>query len=260
MRAGQALERDAFAGHVEPVVEVRVVRDQLLHLGVRAGDVLRVARERSPAEGPDAAAEEGADIGRHEARERERVLHAHVLRHLADVVAVIEHRHARAPEIEHGFHLDGHGALGGFHRALRIAGAALVPFGEGPARGQVAVEGIVGGGLVRDGIGPHAPAHEFGEDLGRIAEKADGNRLPLAARALDHGERLVEGAGLRVEVAGAQAHLDALRRALDREHGGARHGGGEGLCAAHAAETSGEEPAALEVAAVMAAPTSAKVS
>ncbi len=39
----QALERDFFSRHVEPVVEVPVVPHQLLHLGVGLANVLRIA-------------------------------------------------------------------------------------------------------------------------------------------------------------------------------------------------------------------------
>jgi hypothetical protein len=39
----QALEFDALSRHVEPVVEMVVVRHQLLHLGIGAIDVLRIA-------------------------------------------------------------------------------------------------------------------------------------------------------------------------------------------------------------------------
>ena len=48
----QALERDALARHVEPAVQVRVVGEQLLHLGVGLADVFRVAGQRHPAERP----------------------------------------------------------------------------------------------------------------------------------------------------------------------------------------------------------------
>jgi hypothetical protein len=79
-----------------------VVGEQLLHLRVGAVDVLRVARQRAPAERPDAAAEQRADIGRHEAREGEGVFQPLLQRHLADVVAVVERRHTGVPEIDHG--------------------------------------------------------------------------------------------------------------------------------------------------------------
>ena len=62
----QALELDALPRHVEPAVQVRIVRDEFLHLGVGLVDVFRIAGQGGPAEGTDAAAEERADIGRHE--------------------------------------------------------------------------------------------------------------------------------------------------------------------------------------------------
>ena len=98
---GQALEGDALARHVEPAVQVGVVGEQLLHRGVGGVDVLRVARQRAPAEGADAPAEQRADIGGDEAGEGEGVLQPLVLRDLADVVAVVERRHAGVPEIDH---------------------------------------------------------------------------------------------------------------------------------------------------------------
>ena len=97
----QALERDALARHVEPAVQMRVVGEELLHLAVGRVDVLRVARQRDPAERPLALAEQRPDVRRHEAREGERVGHALVERDLADVVAVVERRHALRVEGEH---------------------------------------------------------------------------------------------------------------------------------------------------------------
>src|SRR5215470_15484231 len=85
----QALELDALPRHVEPGMEMAVAGEQLLHLGIGAVDVLGIARERAPAEGADAAAEERADIGGNEAREIEGVLDAHLLGELADVIAVV---------------------------------------------------------------------------------------------------------------------------------------------------------------------------
>src|SRR5262245_14411653 len=64
----QTLERDALLRHVEPAMQMRVVRDELLHLRVGLGDVLRITAQRSPAERPHAAAEERAYVSRHEAR------------------------------------------------------------------------------------------------------------------------------------------------------------------------------------------------
>ena len=106
----------------------RVVRQQLLHLGVGAIDVFRIARQRRPAERTDAAAEQRPDIGRHEARKIEGVLDAFFKRHLADVVAVVDDRNAHAVEIEHRADMLGHRGAGGGVDALRIGLAARLPF------------------------------------------------------------------------------------------------------------------------------------
>src|SRR5689334_22870107 len=65
----QALKRDPFACHVEPAMQVLIVWNQLLHLLIGAVDVLWVAAQCGPTEGPDSAAEERPDVGGHEARE-----------------------------------------------------------------------------------------------------------------------------------------------------------------------------------------------
>src|SRR6266851_4012941 len=59
----QSLELDLLARHVEPVVEMAVAGDEFLDPRVGAVDVLRLAREGTPAERADAAAEQRADIG-----------------------------------------------------------------------------------------------------------------------------------------------------------------------------------------------------
>ena len=174
----QALELDPLARHVEPVVQMRVVRQQLLHLRVGAVDVLRIAGERGPAERADAAAEQRADVGRHEAGESEGVGDALVLRHLPDVVAVVEGRHAapvRTPASPARARPSSawRPARPPWDRCSRRA----CPFGERPARGQIAVDRVVRRGLVGDRVRPHAAAHELRQHLGGVAEQADGDRL-----------------------------------------------------------------------------------
>ena len=149
---GKPLERNARARHVEPVVQVRGIGHQLLHLGIGAVDVLRVARQRGPAKRPDAAAEHRPDIGRHEAGEIERVGHPHVARHLANVVAVVDRRHAGMAELEHGAYVHRHRLLGRLLDPLGIALAPLLPLLQGPALRQVAVDRVMRRGLVGDGV------------------------------------------------------------------------------------------------------------
>ena len=52
-------------------MEMLVVGKQLLHLRVGLENIFRVAGKRGPAERPDAAAEQRADISRNEAGEIE---------------------------------------------------------------------------------------------------------------------------------------------------------------------------------------------
>ncbi len=109
-------------------------------------------------------------------------------------------------------------------------------------------------GLVGDDVGLDAAADQLRENLRGIAEQADRDRL-LRPRGLRHDrERLVERCGLAIEIAGAQAHLDAARLAFDREHRGSGHGRGQRLRSTHAAKAGGEDPLAGKAATIMSAP------
>src|SRR5699024_5147861 len=97
----QPLEADAFSGHVQPVMQVWIVWDQLLDLGVGPVDVLRIAGQGRPAERADAAAEQRPNVGRYKAREIKGICHTDFIGHLADIVAVIKGRHAHFLEFQH---------------------------------------------------------------------------------------------------------------------------------------------------------------
>ena len=99
---GQALKRNPVGGHIQPIVQMFVIRKQFLHRRVGFVDILRIARQGHPAERADPFAKQGPDIGGHKTGESEGVFQPFVQRHLADVVAVIQRRHARIPEINHG--------------------------------------------------------------------------------------------------------------------------------------------------------------
>ncbi|MNS66587.1 hypothetical protein D3C72_998070 [compost metagenome] len=233
-------------------MEVLVLGEQLLHLGVGLVDILRVARQRHPAERALAAAEQRADIGRHEAREIERVLHALVESHLADVVAVVQRRHAHLLEGQHRLHmLDDGRARGGFHR-LRVALAQVFPLRHGPAFGQVAVDEVMRRSLVGDDVRAHAAglgaARQLRHDLCRVAEQAHRDGLLLRGGVGDHGQRLVQRGGLLVHIARAQAEVDARLLALDGQHAGPGQHASQRLRAAHATQPGRQDPLAGEVA------------
>src|SRR5262249_57436409 len=94
---GQALEFDARPRHVEPIVQMLIVRHQFFDLGIGTKNVFRVARQRSPAERPNAAAEQWADIGGYASPESERAGKPPFLCHLADIISAIARSRAPAP-------------------------------------------------------------------------------------------------------------------------------------------------------------------
>jgi hypothetical protein len=105
--------------------------------------------------------------------------------------------------------------------------------------------------LVGHGIRPHAAAHQFGIDFGRIAQQADRNRL---AGTRHDGQRFVDIVGRPIEVTGLQAHLDAAGLAFHGEARGTRHHRRQRLGAAHAAQPGRQHPAAGKIAAIMLSP------
>src|SRR5579864_3073688 len=105
----QTLKLDALAGHIQPVMQMAVLGQELAHPGIRPEDVLRIARECYPAERAHPAAEEWPDISRHEPGKSKGLLQALVKGHLADVVAVVEDRNAELLELEHRLDMAAHG-------------------------------------------------------------------------------------------------------------------------------------------------------
>ncbi|MNK68722.1 hypothetical protein D3C87_880920 [compost metagenome] len=146
---------------------------------------------------------------------------------------------------QHGFHLAGHGVTSRLVHLLGGGFLQLTPLGDAPALGQVAVDGIVGRGLVGHHVRGDATGHQLGEDVGGVAKQADGDGAAAAFGFLDHGQRLIQAVGLLVDVAGLQAEIDAGLVALHGNHGEASHGGGQGLGAAHATQTASEDPASF---------------
>ena len=118
-------------------------------------------------------------------------------------------------EIQHRPDVFGHRGAGGTSHRGGIAFPAGCPVGDSPAPRQIAVDGIMGGGLVGDDVRPDASPHQFRKDLRGIAEQAYRYWLLFAAGLLDDRQRLLQRGRLAVEVAGAQPHLDARGLAFD---------------------------------------------
>ena len=65
--ARHSLEGNPFLRHIQPLMQLRVIRNQFFNLGIGTINVLRVSRKRSPAEGSDTSTEEWANVGGYEA-------------------------------------------------------------------------------------------------------------------------------------------------------------------------------------------------
>lgn len=98
----------------------------------------------------------------------------------------------------------------------------------------------MGRGLVGDDVDRGAHGEELRDQLGGVAEDADGQRLAPVAGLGGQLEGVVEGVGLHVEVVVLDAAVDGARVAVDADDDAVVHGDREGLGAAHAAEAGGE--------------------
>ncbi|MNE14649.1 hypothetical protein D3C80_1075370 [compost metagenome] len=146
------------------------------------------------------------------------------------------------------------GAGGDFDR-FWIAFALGLGLLNGPADRQVTVARVMCGGLVGNDIGTRAtglhPLDQFRKDFRGIAEQADRFGFALGRPFGDQRKRFIQRLCLGIDVTGAQAKIDAGLVAFDRKAAGAGHDGGERLGAAHAAESTGQDPLALEAAVIM---------
>ena len=235
----QSLEADALARHIQPVVQMLIIFNDLFHFRVGFVDILRIAGQRYPAERADTAAEQRADIGRHEAREIEGVADAHFLRHLADVVAVVEGWDPHLMEGQHRLHVIGHRAFRRQNSALRVGFGFLLILFPAPAFRQIAMQRVVGAGLVGDHIRAHAALHQLRYDLRGVAAQRDRDGPPFGGVFFDARQGVIQRGGLLIHVAGTQTEIDAALLTFDIQRAGAGQRRGQRLRAAHAAQTGG---------------------
>ena len=149
-------------------MQVSVVGDQFLDLGVSLVNIFGIARQRDPTERADTTAEQWTDISRNKAREIEGVFYANFFGHLTDVVAIVESWNASFLECQHGFNVFAHRSLGGFDHCSRIGHGAVAVLFPGPTFWQVAVEWIMGAGLVGDHVRAHTPANHFWQQFSGV--------------------------------------------------------------------------------------------
>ncbi len=246
MRAGRPWNATRSLRHADPSMQARVVREELEQRLVGGADVRRIARERRPAERAASHAELRTDVRRHEAREVEGPLEARIERPLAHVVAVVEDLRARIEEGDHETHMFGHalhaerGVLLGIVLAQPIGVFSRQPIGV------VACERIVRRSLIGEGLRHDAALLETPQQVDRVAEPADRDRLALRLRLEGAIDRGVEAVDLDIEVPVVDALREPLAAHLRHQADAFVHGDGQRLGTAHAAAARGHVERALE--------------
>ena len=197
----------------------------------------RVAGQRHPAERTLALAEQRPDVGGHEPGIAEGVLVAVLEGQPAQRVAVVERlgagggeladRRRRAPRALSPTRLQ---------VVVRIGLTQHVGLLDGEAGGDVAVQRVVGRGLVGDHVDIDSAPRQLGQDLGGVAGEADRQRAPLAAGGIEPLQGVIEIGGSLVEIAGLDPALDPRDVDLDAQRSAAEHRDRQRLRAAHAAE------------------------
>jgi hypothetical protein len=102
------------------------------------------------------------------------------------------------------------------------------------------------GGLVGEDIRHDAAFDQLRNDIGAVADQADGDGFLFADGVLEDTERLVERVDHEVAVAGLEALLDALGVDVNAKECRAGHRRSEGLRATHTAHATGDDQFALE--------------
>ena len=188
----QPFEVHLLGGLVEPAVQRGILGEELLDGAVGLRDVLRVARERDPAERALALGEQRPDVRRDEAGEGERPREAAELRLAPDRVAVVEDGGSGILESDHRRDLLRHRAARPRGEALGVAVGLGAPVLEGDAHRQVG-ERVVRARLIGDDVDRHPAQQQVAEHLGGVADDADRQRLARVLRRDDAGDRRRRG-------------------------------------------------------------------
>ena len=207
----QALEADALARHVEPAVQVRVVGDQFLDLGVGLVDVFGIAATARPS---GTGRRRGRTAGaRRPARSPGNRTRSRSLRPTPSGGCCCRSRRSGCPASGTRASPRRARASISWRRRATLSGLRLLfgePLLDGPADRQVAVHRIVRAGLVGDRIGAHAA---FAPARGRISAALPSSAIDLASPAFVYfamrASASSRSVGLLVDVARAQAHVDA---------------------------------------------------
>src|SRR5947208_16341952 len=111
---------------------------------------------------------------------------------------------------------------------------------------DIAVQGIMGRGLIRDQIRNHPAAHQFWIDLSRVSNQTNRERLTLLAGFAHLIERLVQRTGHLIAIASLQTPLNALLIDLYRKADSLIHNHSQWLSTTHTSQTGSQHKLAFK--------------
>ena len=246
MRAGSPWNANRPRASRNQLSQDLVLGEKLERQLIGTVDVLGIAGERNPAERPLPGAEQRPDILRNKSGDEERIDGAGVEGEAADVVAVVERDCPGSLEREHGVDVHDHRGGRAADVFLGVALPQIRSFTQREPLRHVAVERIVGAGLVGNHVHLHAAADNLRQHVGAVADKAHRKRPALAARGLAQRQRFVQRFGHGVAIARVKPALDAGAVDLDAQHHAVIQRDRKRLRAAHSAHAAGDHQLALE--------------
>ena len=192
MRAGEALERHILTRQRDPIGQDVIVRKLFEQMVVDLADVVAIIGQRNPAERPNGAGEQRAQISFREDLDIEGVRHPPFQGLGADQIAVVEHDGTGALESQHGADVAHDGGAAFLHQCPWIVLPHPSHVFEAAAGRNIAINQIMRGGLIGHHIRDDAALEQRLKDIGGISLKADRRRAPLASRSIDHRHRGID--------------------------------------------------------------------
>ncbi|OPZ61604.1 MAG: hypothetical protein BWY86_00719 [Candidatus Aminicenantes bacterium ADurb.Bin508] len=209
-------------------------------------DVLRIPGQGGPAERPLPFAEEGADVEGDEAFHFEGVGDPVLQGLAADVVAVVEGDGPGLLKLHHSLHVPSHGVVGTADVLLGVLFPEPQGFGVAHPARDIAVELIMGRGLIGNDFGDDPSAQKLGKDLRSVPQQTDGESPSLPLGLFGHAEGLVQTLRGGVQVGGVKTFLDPFRIDFHNDGDPFVHGNRQGLGPSHSPEPRRQRESSLE--------------
>ena len=136
------------------------------------------------------------------------------------------------------------------HILRRIAAPQLRGFIQRESLRDVAVEGIVGAGLIGRDVNLHAAAHNLGQHIAAVTHQAHRKRAAFAAGLFAKVQSFVEVRGEQVAISRRDPALDAAAIDFDNQRHAAVEGDGKRLRTTHAAHPASDDKFSFERAGI----------